>query len=234
MMKILKKQDDKIVLKAKMSESLANAIRRGVFEIPTNAINEVDISKNDSALYDETVAHRIGLIPLKYQKGEHKIKLKAKGQGYVYSGEIKGDVEVVFDKMPITLLKEGQEIEIKGITKEGIGKEHSKFLPGIIFYRAVSEISFDKSVVDKVKENFPDLKINERGNKASLIDEQEKSCLDFVQGICEKEKKEFEIKDTDEIIMIVESFGQLKVDDILKKSIDILKKELVEVSKKAK
>jgi DNA-directed RNA polymerase subunit D len=233
-MKILKKQGNRIVLRTKISESLANAIRRGVFEISTNSIDEVDISKNDSALYDETVAHRIGLIPLKYKKGDYKIKLKSKGPGYVYSGDIKGDVEVVYDKMPITLLKEGQEVEIKGITREGTGKEHSKFLPGIIYYKNVFEISFDNSLVEKIKENFPEIKINERGNKATVIDDDEKSYLDFIEGLSEKEKKEYEIKDTDEIVMVVESFGQLKVEDILKKSIDILKKELEEVSKKVK
>lgn len=233
-MEIIDKKNDKIVLKAKISESFANFVRRGVFEIETNAIDNVEISRNDSALYDETVAHRMGLIPIKYKKGEQKIKLKAKGPGYVYSGDIKGDAEVVYDKIPITLLKEGQEIEIKGITTEGTGRGHSKFLPGLIYYRNASEVTMDKEIAEKVKERFPEVKVKEKGNKATIVDDQAKSFLDFAEGISEREKKEFEVKDTDEVIVSVESFGQLKVEDLLKKSVDILKKDLAEVSKKIK
>jgi DNA-directed RNA polymerase subunit D len=233
-MEIVSKKENVIVLKIKTNETLANAIRRSAFEVPINAIDEVEIIKNDSALYDETVAHRMGLIPLKYTKGEHKFKLKVKGPATVYSGDIKGDLEIVYDKMPITILKDGQEIEIKGKTSEGIGKDHSKFLPGIIFYRVVSEISVDKEIAQKAKENFPEMNFKERGNKATIIDDGEKSCLDLVEGICEKEKKEFEMKDLGEIILTVESFGPLKAEDIFKKSLDILKKNLSEAEKKIK
>lgn len=233
-MEILKKEDNKIVLKTKISESLANTVRRGVFEIQTSAIDEVKISRNDSALYDETVAHRVGLIPIKYKKGEQKIKLKAKGPGYVYSGEIKGDAEVVYDKMPITLLKEGQEIEIKGSTREGNGKEHSKFLPGLIYYRKISEVNVDKEIANKVKEVYPEVKVKEKGNKAIIVDDQPRSFLDFVEGLCEKEKKDIDVKEFDELIITIEGFGQIKTEDLLKKSIEIIKKNLAEVSKKVK
>lgn len=233
-MEIVNKKENVLVLKMKTNETLANALRRSVFEIPTNAIEEIDISKNDSALYDETIAHRIGLIPLKYKKGEHKIKLKVKGPATVYSGDIKSEAEVIYEKMPITILREGQEIDIKGKTSEGIGKDHSKFLPGIVFYRIVSEITVDKEVAKKIKENCPELNFKDKGNKSVIIDDGEKSCLDFIEGVCEKEKKEFEIKDLDEIILTVESFGQIKVEDIFKKSLEILKKNLGEVEKKIK
>ncbi|MBI2057159.1 DNA-directed RNA polymerase subunit D, partial [Candidatus Pacearchaeota archaeon] len=123
-MKLIKKKTDKLIFSAEVDNSLANAIRRYISQIPIVAVDEVEISKNDSALYDETLAHRIGLIPLKAKKQTGKIKLDSKKEGIVYSGELKGDAEVVYDKIPITLLDKGQELEIKATLKSGRGFEH--------------------------------------------------------------------------------------------------------------
>lgn len=64
-MKIIEKTPEKVIMRTDANYSFANAIRRSVEEIYALAINEVEIFKNDSALYDEFLAHRIGLIPLK-------------------------------------------------------------------------------------------------------------------------------------------------------------------------
>ncbi|MEK6840344.1 MAG: hypothetical protein AABX79_00095 [Nanoarchaeota archaeon] len=63
-MKLIEKSKDNVVFSAEIEESLANAIRRYVGQIPVVAVDEIEISMNDSPLYDETIAHRVGLIPL--------------------------------------------------------------------------------------------------------------------------------------------------------------------------
>lgn len=231
-METIKKTENKIVFKCEMSESVANAIRRYVHQIPVVAVDEVEISKNDSPLYDETIAHRIGLLPLKQNKKEGTLKLKSGKEGFVYSGEMEGDVKVVYDKIPLTLLSKGQEIELTARTKAGKGADHSKFVPGLVFYRNVFEITLDKEIAERVKQIFPNVEIKVKGNKATIVDDNEREVYDVCDGLAEKEGKEIEVKPTKEIVVSVESFGQMESKEIFTKAIEVLKKDLEDVSKK--
>ncbi|MBD3247656.1 hypothetical protein GF378_03505, partial [Candidatus Pacearchaeota archaeon] len=152
-MDTISRQPNKVIFKTEADQSLINAIRRYVNQIPILAIDEVEISKNGSALYDEVVAHRTGLVPLKMEKGKTKnstatLKLSSKKEGSVKSGEIKGSVEPVYDDIPITFLDKNQEIELVANVRAGKGVEHVKFSPGLLFYRNITEISLDKSLLD--------------------------------------------------------------------------------------
>lgn len=233
-MEIITKNNDKLLFKTNIDESLANAIRRYVTQISIAAIDEVEIVKNDSPLYDETVAHRLGLIPLKQNsKKEGELKLNVSDEeGFVYSGTLKGDFEVVYDKMPITLLNKGQEIEIIAHVKMGKGGEHAKYSPGIMSYRRISEIILDKDVAERVKSIIPNLKVENKGDKALIIDDQETEVCDICEGVSEKKGKKIETKPTKEIMISIESFGQIDPKSIFVKSIETLKKDLDELDKK--
>ena len=235
-MKIIKKEDSKLVFTSDMGEVSANSIRRYIFKIPVLAIDEVEISKNDSPLYDETIAHRLGLIPLESNKlgGKKSItlKLSSKKEGIVYSGELKGNAKIVYDKIPITSLNKGQELEFVAKTKFGVGSEHSKFTPGIMFYRNVIEVKVKDNCPKEVVENFPQ-EVSAKSGKfvveaARLIDGWE-----VCQETCKKLGKDsIEIEPTKDLSITLESFGQLKVEDIFKKAVENLKSDLAEVAKK--
>ena len=236
-MEVIIKSPEKVVFVAKMNESLANSIRRSVGLTPMMAIDELEISKNDSALYDETIAHRMGLLPIKMDKSWKedtvlKLKLNVKREGIVYSGDIKGDCEFVYDNIPITLLGKDQELKIKATTKMDLGKNHAKFNPGIVFYRNLCEITMDKEFEADIKKVFPEADMKVKGDKIIVKDNGVKSLIDFCEGLAQKNKKEVSVKDTDELVITIESFGQISAEEIFKKAIDSLRKLLKEVKLK--
>lgn len=230
-MKKIEKSKNQIAFTTEMEDSLANAIRRYVLHIPVMAIDDVELSRNDSALYDETIAHRLGLIPLDSEgsvneKSEGKIDLDVKKEGIVYSNELKGNVKVVYDNIPITTLSKGQELKVTCFVKTGIGKEHAKFSPGLMFFREVSEIELDKELYNEIKKVVPEKEIKEKGSKIIVIDNGKKEFADVCEGISKKANKKFDTKPNGELVITVESFGQMSPENVFKKSISALKKDL--------
>ena len=236
-MKIINTADNQITFQVEVEETLANAIRRYFHHVPVIAIDEVEISKNDSPLYDETLAHRIGLVPFKMNKSSknvNKLKLKVKKEGMVLSSEFEGDLKPVYGEIPLTHLDKGQEVDIVSQTKVGTGEEHAKFLPGLMFYRNLVKVILDKSLESEIKDVCKNNPIKEKAGKIVVEDNQKKGVSDFCEGICEKAGKSVEIVPSNELVISIESFGQLDVKDIFEKSVEILKKDLQEVVKAVK
>ncbi|VVB80216.1 DNA-directed RNA polymerase subunit D [uncultured archaeon] len=237
-MKKIYAKDNQLVFSSEVDESLANAIRRYISKIPLLAIDAVEISKNDSPLYDETVAQRIGLIPLKMPSGsvkedkEFTLKLSTEKEGFIKAGELKGDLKVVYEGIPITFLNKGQEFEIVATAKVGRGIQHAKFNPGLMFYRNTAEITLDKEFANEIKGVFPKAEIKEKGNKIIIQDNQKADMIDFCEGIAQKNGAEIEIKYNPELIITLEGFGQMDVDDIFKKAVEELGKDLEQLEKK--
>jgi len=233
-MKLVEKNSNQITFESDIDESLANALRRYLNNIPVLAVGDVEIIKNDSPLYDETIAHRIGLIPLE-NKGENKtpkIKIDSKTEGFVYSSELKGSVKPVYDKIPITYLNKNQEFEVEVVTEIGKGIEHSKFSPGLIYYRNVSEITLDKEFQNKIHELCPENEIKDKGNKIVVLDNKKKDVEGVCESIASRAGKKADVDIKDDLIITLESFGQLSVEEIIKKAASEFKKDLNELSKK--
>jgi DNA-directed RNA polymerase subunit D len=235
------KKENKIKISAGISASLANAIRRSSLEIPILAIDEVEFRKNDSVLYDEVLALRLGLLPLKTpdnmnlkedckckegcSKCELQLKLKAKGPGVVYGGEL-GE-EVVYPKMPLTELKDKQKLELIGFARLGRGIDHTKYSPGLIYYSYSPEIKegdkdTKKRIIEVDKKDFEDIK--KGGEKAG----------DFIGQVVNFEDNYLEVKKGKELNLTIESWGQIPPEEILEKSIEVIKNNLKEIKKAGK
>ncbi len=234
-MEIIEKTDEKVSFTLPMSISLANAIRRSVIEIPVLAIDECDVYKNDSALYDEIIAHRLGLIPLKNQKlkKDEKIELKLKVKGteggvFITSKEL-GELSV-YNDIPIVYLDKGQTLEIVSRARVGTGLEHAKFIPGLFSYKKLAKIKIGKNAEHAIElaEKFPEIfefkdKLKVKDATKCELDEE-----DF------KEYPGIEIKYDDEIVFDIETWGQMKAQNIFIESCNILKLNLNEILKKIK
>jgi DNA-directed RNA polymerase subunit D len=206
------KAEKKLKFVTDMPICLANAIRRKALEIPTLAIDEVEISKNDSALYDEIIAHRLGLIPIKTEKtgSKTKFKLKAVGPVTIYSSDLHPSVGTDY-KIPIVILDKEQELELTAEANLGIGIKHIKHSPGLIYYKHnVDPDILDFVTIDddgKIEYNEEDNLSNEQINKIKKIGK------------------------INELIFYIESWGQIETKDIFLESIKVLEKDLQELNK---
>ena len=62
--------------------AFANSLRRVILEdVPTMAIEDVEITKNSSLLYDSMIAHRLGLISLTTDLKSYTLPSKCKCEG---------------------------------------------------------------------------------------------------------------------------------------------------------
>jgi len=231
-MEIIEKKPEKIVLRMEENEVLANTIRRSVAEIPILAIDEVEIYKNDSALYDEIVAHRLGLIPLKTEKGMNEktsinLKLTKIGPCTVYSGDLKGGAEMVHDQIPITLLGDDQKIELVATATLGKGIEHAKHTPGLCYYRHILEVKSSSEIDQIVQKSKGLIKPEKKGSKwvADLNEAEQEAVIAL-----DKEA----VKDSNELVLVIESFGQMDAKDILLKAVSALEDNLKEFEKAIK
>ena len=80
---VLSNKGNKLSLVVKdINPAIANTLRRLCsVEVPVLAIEEVNFIKNGSALYDEILAHRLGLIPLETDLKAYNIKEKRTCKG---------------------------------------------------------------------------------------------------------------------------------------------------------
>ncbi|MEK6968268.1 MAG: DNA-directed RNA polymerase subunit D [Nanoarchaeota archaeon] len=228
--------------------SFANALRRiALEEVPVMAIEDVEIRRNSSALYDEIIAHRLGLIPLTTDlksyvmkkdckcNGEGcarcqvKFSIKIKGPGIVYAEELKSSdpkIKPVHPKMPIVKLIKGQKLELEATATLGQGKDHMKWSPGVIYYNYLPIITVTNSPkLAEFKSKYPP----QIFDKAGKIDKStiQGPLIDAVDGVNDDIiKVDY---DKNSFVFHIESFEQLSCSEIIESTADIFTKKLDEL-----
>jgi DNA-directed RNA polymerase subunit D len=234
--------------------AFANSWRRAMKSlVPTMAVDYVDIYMNTSLLYDEIIAHRIGLVPLKTDLerfnmqdkcvcgGEGcpscqvSLRLNVEGPKMVYSGDFVSDdpeTTPVYNNIPVVQLYEGQQLMIEAIARLGTGREHSKFQPvSVCAYRIVPEIVVeDCDGCEKCIEVCPRNVFEMENGKAIPAKVIECSlCYECVKE-CPLDAIKID-EETGKFLFMVEGIGQMPMRTVMRKALDILKEKAEEMNK---
>ena len=250
-LKLIKKQDTKIVVLLKDTNSVfVNTLRRIMLsELPIMAVKRVTFIKNSSALFDEIIALRLGLLPLNTNldaytlpekcsckgagcaKCQVTFTLKAEGPLTVYASDIKSQdpqVKLVYGKMPIVQLLKDQELEFEAVATLGTAQEHAKYTAGLAHYIGYPKITIDKvKNPDEVAESCPTRVYEVSGKQLKVIDEQLcilcNACVEIndpPEGLTvEASEKDF--------IFSIESYGKLSPEEMLRRALDVLDEKVV-------
>lgn len=254
--KFVEKNKEKLTLLVKgVDAAYMNAIRRLVMdEAPTMAVRQITVHKNGSALYDEMIAQRIGLVVLKTdiesynlideckcegkgcQKCQTSFTLKANGPGNVYAEEMKIDdqkIKPVYMKTLILKLAKGQNLELEGTISLGLGKKHAKYSPGLVYYRGYPIIKISQSEDTSECVKVCPTHIFKLAGKKAVVAEPLKcilcmACVDACKGA-------ISVKGSDtDFLMFIESFGQLKHKEMIEAAIDAINDKLDDFGKALK
>src|SRR5579872_1520691 len=123
-----------------------------ISQVPTMAIDDVVILENSSVMFDELVAHRLGLIPLKTDLNRYNLpedcdcksalgcpkcrvllvldaeatdKIRTVNSSDLVSED--PETKPISDLIPIVKLAPGQKVKLEAYAKLGKGSEHAKW-----------------------------------------------------------------------------------------------------------
>lgn len=250
------KDDEARMLIGDVSHHFVNAIRRILLtEIPKLAIEDVTIYDNSSALFDEIIAHRLGMIPLPTNpdllvfKDECKCggegcpsctvhyTLSKEGPCIVYSKDLEAGDQIWKVKdggIPIVRLLKGQRLILEAEACLGKASDHAKWQAATgVGYRYYPEISINDrcdgcgECIDKCPKKILKLK----KGKATITNEEDCILCNSCKDVCPRDA--IEVKGNPrKFFFNFETDGSLTARETLLKALDIFHEKCEEFGEK--
>lgn len=235
-----------------VSVTFANALRRSIIsEVPILAIDYVNIYDNTSVLFDEQLALRLGLIPLKNNKintfpedcdckvGCSKcqtlLTLSAEGPKMVYSEDmISTDPEVIIvdTRIPIVELKERHKVVVEAVARLGTGREHTKWQAGIAGYKNMPVITIGDrcDLCGNCAEECPRNILSLGGEKVVVTDIIDCSLCRLCENICSTKSIKI-TEDPKSFVVTIETIGSMTADELVISAVETIKKKADQLGK---
>lgn len=257
----MQEREAKLIL-SEANPTLANALRRVVIaDVPKLAIEDVEFHlgtigsetedkeyESSTPLFDEIIAHRLGLIPIPTDLELFNFRdeceecdgegcpnctviysLNKKGPCTVYSGDLnpvgETDLRVVDDLIPIVKLTDEQALLIYATAELGTAKEHAKWQPTSgVGYKYYPEIEIDNDKCDLCEECIDicpqDILVKEDDELVVNDIESCTICNSCVET-CETGALKVDGRE-DKLIFRYETDGSLTAKQVLKEGLNVL------------
>ncbi len=252
---IIHRQDDTIHFLAEdIDVTFANALRRTMLaRVPAMSIDEVLVLENTSVMYDEILAHRMGLVPLVTDLESYNLpqQCDCEGKGcslcqctltlekeagseevVVYSGDLTSqDPKVVpaSAEIPLVKLAPNQRLIIEAYARLGTGIENAKFQPvSTVAYKYVPIVEVDEAKCTKCGECVeicPKKIFRINGDVVTTQNTLDCSMCELCVQECEPGAITIGSK-RDAFLFKVESTGALSPEEIIEKAAEILKERI--------
>ncbi|MEA1904341.1 MAG: DNA-directed RNA polymerase subunit D [Candidatus Hadarchaeota archaeon] len=257
-LRVLKRTPDEMeFVLSGTNPAFANTLRRTMLrEVPTMAVDGVDFVVNDSVMYDEILAHRMGLVPLRTPTGyllpeecdcrdnrcpkcSVSLTLKKEGPAVVRSGDFESSDERVVpasDSIPIARLGEGQRLELTAIAHLGLGKVHAKWQPGVVSYKYMPTLDLNQELCSECSARIEECprKLLEKKEEDLTVGELQRrlGCIAGVE-ICPEDGNKVG-HDPTKFIFRVESSGAMPPEQMVERATKVLEDKSKEFVKKLK
>ncbi len=214
----------------------ANALRRTIIsQLPSFAIEEVDFYENNSALYNEMIANRLGMLPLTFDPKaapdtKISLTLNAQGPATVYSKDlVSGDEKVspVNGDFPIAELAEKQNLRLEAWAVLGTSRKHAKFQCAHASYSHYATFVVKKNT-QKLQEFVKALPASCLDAKGNVVAWKCDAAVDFAQN--NPDSAEYREKE-DEFVFIIESYNNVPALGQLKAALELMGETAKELKK---
>jgi len=252
---IIRKQENIVHFLAEgLDVAFANALRRTMLtRLPAMAIDEVLVLENTSVMYDEMLAHRMGLVPLVTDLESYNLPevCDCEGKGcslcqctltlekqagdeeeMVYSRDLSSqDPKIVpaLGEIPLVKLAPNQRLIIEAYARLGKGVENAKFQPvSTVSYKYVPIVEVNK---DKCNQCGDCVKVCPKnillveGDTIATQNTLDCSLCEACVEVCEPGAITIDSK-ANSFLFKVESTGALTPEEIVEKSAEILKERI--------